>query len=339
MNIARKICIAAASAALLGAPAARAESNQSVLLLSYIRLLIAQQAPSVVADIAKDASAENKKQIVLAASRWTEDQIAGIRSKLEQHFPGQSRDVFREYVTRYTEGEQKQDAVFLKQTADALGLRIAPDYPTLRASLLQSTLKPDVDAESAFLGEVQTWLDVKQRQPDKTPALEIWLTRNQRGPAKIAPAARAAAPVEAVQQARPSDPLASAEAAPVANADVNVPADASPLDSISTQEKSRREKRLEEASAQMAQISAERKQFEDQNAAQKQAVAQAEADSMKHQAEMLAAVEQTAMQQRADSWSAHLKNAVGALIGAVGGAAGGVVGVQAGERAAGQIFR
>lgn len=309
------------------AAAANAESNQAVLLLSYLRLEIVQQAKPLSESIAKAASSEDRQAIGQAATQWTDNRIAEIRAGLEKRFPGQSRDFFRLYVARYTECEEKADAAFLKQTSDALGLATPPkDYASLRAELLRTELKPDVSATSKFLSELQTWLDVKQRQTGKAPPLGAWLSRND-----AAPAGSAAAPPAVV------DPLAAAEATAGNYAGTAIPDDANPLEAVSAQEKIRREKKVQSALTHMQQVSAERRQYEEQAAAQKTALAQAEADAMKNQANQMAVVEQAALQERQNSFGAHLMRAAVSIVGAVGGAAGGAIGASAGLQAADQL--
>ncbi len=328
MKIISAFIILAVTLALPVVAGAAADSNQGALLLSYLRLEIAQQAGPLSAAMAKETSRENQEEIARAVTQWTDTRIAAIRAGLESRFPGQSRDFFRLYVERYTTCEEKEDAAFLKQTAGELGLAVAPkDYAALRADLLRTALKPDVMATSQLLGEVQTWLDVKHRQPGKTPPLQAWLSRREDAPVRSA----APRPVK-------TDPLAAAEASAGNYTDSAVPADANPLEAISAQEKNRREKKRQDAIVEMQQVSAERKQYEDQAAAEKTARAQAESEAMKHQAEQMAAVEQTALQQRQNSWSAHLMNAAVSLVGSVGGAAGGAVGAAAGLQAANRMF-
>ncbi len=311
------LVIASINTAFVNAP--KMEGNPAILLPAYFRLCSVQQVAPLVADIAKEASPEIKKEIELAVAHWSADRVDAVRVELGQYYQQQSQKILGEFAVRYRAAEQSQDHDFLAQTAHDLGLRTVPkDYGALRAILLQTLLKNDLKLEASFLSEIETWLDLKQRLPDKTPPLVFWLTRKDRRPVSTAsstvdPAMR--------RPAQPVDPLVAAEAPSPNVGAVKIGSDVNPLDAMLAQEKALHEKRLHDTVADMQLIGSERKQYEDQVAAKKQAEAQAEANAMKHQAEQLAAVEQTALQQRENSWGNRLLNAALSIVGAGAGAA------------------
>jgi hypothetical protein len=334
----RGVCGIAVVAGLAAAPwvARAATGGQGMLLTSYLQLLIVQQIPTQARAMAAEAPQADRAQVEAAASRWAAARTARIRKGLEANLGAGARGAFQEFVAGFTSAESSKDEAYLHAISADLALRPGPrTYAELRQQLVDSVLKPDVEAGSEFLGELQTWADLRRSQPGKTPPLDAWLTR-----AETPSSSPSSAGASASGKARaPADPLADAEAGFSDDAAVPDSAGGNPLDTFTSLESSKREKKLLEAQAGMQQIAAERKTAEEEYASRKLAAAQAEADAMKRQAEQLASVEQQALEQRQRSWGNRLKSLVATTIGAAGGAFLGEIGSQAGQQAAQDLFQ
>ena len=328
-------------ASLLASPVSQAlsPSDSAALVTAYFRLLLAQQVPAQAKSMAEDAEPADRSQIEAAATRWTGSRVGEIRKSLEKRLGAAAKTAFQEFVARFTAAESKKDLAYLGQVASGLPLKTAPrSYAELRQALVESLLKSDVDAGSAFLGEIQTWSDLRDSKPDRTPPLNAWLARSGSGAPSAAGPSTAPAGTSA-KAAEPSDPLAEAEAGFAEDAEILDTSGSNPLDTFAGLEKAKRDKQLQEAQAGMQQVAAERKAAEEEYASKKMASAQAEAEAMKHQAEQLAAVEQQALEQRQRSWGNRLKSLVATTLGAAGGAFLGEIGTRAGEQAANEVFK
>ncbi len=321
-----------APAGLLAATSAQPPA--AVLLRSYYRYLVTQQvgaqAQTLTAQLPERVGAEVRS----ALAAWTGQRMELVRQELTAHFGDRGRQQFEQFFTTYSEAEGRNDPHYLQTLCDALGAKPYPaDYAALRQLGLNAWLKPDIQASSQFLGDVQTWLQLQQKTPNM-PTLAAWLTRDV--PAARPPAAPHAAPRP---QPTVAQQLASAEAPLPEFQPEPEQAGANPLDSFIAQRKERRERAVKEAQEGMAQVASERQQAEQEVASKKQAEAQAEAEAMKAHAQRLAAAETDALEQEKNSWSSKLKGIVGATISAAGGAFFGGIGAQAGQMAANLIFQ
>ncbi len=310
-------------------------SETAVLMRNYLRFILSQQVERQVAILADDALPGDRGEIEEAAHLWNGNQMGTIRQELEAAFGDESREQFEEFVSIFTTAEQSLDAELLQEVSMALRLHPMPaDYNALKRTSLDSVLLADVQKASAWLGEVQTWMDLRRRNQE-VPPLAVWLERDVRGAAPIATASAPAATPQPVK--RPGGRLAAAEAESSGNFEMEED-DESPLDAFDSMRRTRRERAMQEAEAGMKQVADERRAAEEEYAAKKLASAQAEADAMKQHAEKLAAVEQEALEQRKNSWGNRLKSIVGSTIGAATGAFTGGIGTRAGQEAANAIF-
>ena len=256
-----------------------------------------------------------------------------VRQELTAQFGGQGRAQFEQFVTAYSEAENKNDAHYLRGLCAALGASqpYPADFAVLRQLGLTAWLQPDIEASSKFLADIQLWLQLKGRTPNMPP-LAAWLARDQPAavPARVVPP-----PQKTIAQQ-----LAGAEAPmPEFKAEDEAAPGANPLEAFSAQRKERRERAAKEAQEAMAQVATERQQAEQEYASKKQAEASAEAEAIKNHAQRLADAEKQAIEQEKDSWSTKLKGVVGATITAAGGAFFGGIGAQAGQMAANLIFQ
>lgn len=321
---------------LAAAVPVRASANEADLLLrSLFRFRIAGQAAAQAAELGVRSGGDAAGQTSAAAEVWGGRANDAIREELETALGGRARDAFGGFVAAFTSAEQSADAAYLAGLAGKLGWKQAPtDYDALRQALVQDALRVDIAAAGRFLGEVQTWIEVRTRTPN-APSLRDWLDRAV--PASV-PAPAAAGVTTTRKAFRPLNPLRDAEASAGEYRAPEVET-GSALDAFGSTRSARREKALEEAQAGMQQVAEERRTAEEEQAAKKTAAAQAEAEAVKKHAEKLAAAETDALDQRKNSWSGRMKQIVTSTIGAVGGAFLGGVGSRAGEAAAEAVFK
>ena len=308
-----------------------ASPDLAVLGRCYMKFLLNQQVAAQAGIVAHEAREQDVPQIKQAASNWSAAKTDELRKELTAQFGNNARARFEQFVGDYTTAEKSGDAKLLAQLGEALGLSPAPaDYTSLRKSAIESFLQPDMAAGSKWLGEVQTWIDVRKKTAD-TPDLSIWLTRDQ--------------PTVVTKSTKPKktavkkpNSLAAAEA-DMGEFTAEEEESTSPLDNFDDMRKKRSDRRLEEAQTGMEQVSSERQAAEEEYAAKKTAAAQAEAEGMKRHADKLAATEKDALEQRKNSWGNRLKSIVGATISAATGAFTGGIGTRAGQEAANAIFK
>ena len=306
-----------------------ASPDMAVLGQCYLKFMLYQQVAAQAGPVAAEAPQADQDEIKKAAADWSASKTHAVRKVLTSEFGDDARAKFEQFVADYTTAEKAGDAKFLAQMAESFGFSPAPaDYASLRKSAIESFLQPDMADGSKWLGEIQTWMDVRKKTPD-TPSLSIWLTRDQ--PAVVTKTAKKK------PAAKKPDSLESAEAemGEFTAGDEEV---ASPLDSFDDMRKKRSERKLEEAQAGMEQVASERQAAEEEYAAKKTAAAQAEADAMKRHADKLASAEKDALEQRKNSWANRLKSIVGATVSAATGAFTGGIGTRAGQEAANAIF-
>lgn len=301
----------------------------AVLGRCYMKFLLNQQVAAQAGVVAQEARPEDVPQITPAASDWSAAKTGELRKELAAQFGDSARARFEQFVGDYTTAEKSGDAVLLAQVGEAFGLSPAPaDYTSLRRSAIDTFLQQDMADGSKWLGEVQTWIDVRKKTPD-APDLSVWLTRDQ--PTVVTKTAKKRTLVKKTD-------LESAEA-DMGEFTAQEEEGTSPLDSFDDMRKKRSERKLEEAQAGMEQVASERQAAEEEYAARKTADAQAEAEAMKRHADKLAATEKDALEQRKNSWGNRLKSIVGATVSAATGAFTGGIGTRAGQEAANAIFK
>jgi hypothetical protein len=317
----------------LGAAAACAvaqPSHTGLLLGGYLEMLVTEQVVAQARGLGGGADPAARAEVETAAQAWRAARLSMVRAGLDAEFGGAARGAFADFVARFTTAEQNADPVFLARTAADAGLQPAPaEYPELRAAALAAFLPVRLDEAGAWLGAVQTWVELRRTDPAAPPLVD-WLA----GAEAVAEESRA----EADAPLSPLESLAAAEPELGAAADEGAAAE-TPLDAFDSMRSRRREKALWEAEAGMKQVAAERDAAEREYAQKKLAAAQADAEAVKHQAERLAGVEKEALDQRKHSWGNRLKSVVSAGVTAAGGAFFGGVGAEAGQQAANAIFQ
>ncbi len=319
-----------AFAVLAAASTAAPAAGDAILLRSLFRFRIATQVAAQAGELGTKAGAAAAAQVTAAAEAWGRDANETIREDLEAELGAGARGVFSDFVAAFSSAERTADAAYLAALSGRLGWPHPPaDYDALRGQVVQVALRDEVAEAGRFLGEVQTWLDVRARTPG-TPPLREWLDR---GETAAPPSAAAPAP-----PARPVDPLRQAEA-PAGEFRAPELEAGSSLDAFGATRNERRTKAVEEAQAGMQLVADERRAAEDERAARKLSAAQAEVEAVKKHAEKLAAAETEALEQRKNSWSGRIKQVLTATISAAGGAFLGNVGSRAGEAAAEAVFK
>jgi len=315
--------------ALLASPAwAQPSTDAAVLLSAYARFTLAREVQAQALNLAKPLPEADAKQIVEQANTWMSTETAQLRAGLDERFGQSARDRFSGFVAEYTSAEKTNDLHYLGRLAGDAKLGSTPlEFSEMRRLVLDKWLTVPFEKGGRLLGEMQTWAEVRAKNP-QTPPLSAWLAREQ--------TTVAAAPVA---PPKPVNPLAAAEAA--VPEWVPPPADstpANPMDAFALSRKEKRDSALQDAQAGMQQMAMERQSAEQEFAAKKMADAQADAEAMRAQAQKMAAVEKEAIDQRANSWSGRLKNIVSATVGAATGAFTGGIGTEAGRQAADALF-
>ena len=319
------LCLTGFAAGCLGAAAQAPTTDAGALLSAYTRFVLAREVQAQALGLAKPLLEADARQIGEQANAWMAAETARMRAALETRFGAAAKDRFAGFVAEYTTAEEKEDLHYLGRLAGEAKLGETPfEYPALRRLVLEKWLAEPFEEGGRLLGEMQTWAELRGRDP-QAPLLAAWLARN---------AAAAGVP----SASRSANPLAAAEAeAPEYAAPAAEPA-ANPMDAFAQSRQEKRDRVLQEAQAGMQQMAMERQAAEQEYAAKKTAEAQVDAEAMRAQAQKLAAVEQEAIEQRANSWMGRLKNIVSATVGAATGAFTGGIGAEAGRQAANAIF-
>ncbi len=304
-------------------PVAQAVTDDEVLMLSYLKYQLVKEVSGQTAGIGESLDAETRAEIKTAADQWAKPRLRSVRDGLSERFGEQARGVFQAFIANLTKMEKQEDLSYLQLLCEACVLP-APwpgDYAELRRTLTDDKLADILTEGSAFLGEVQTWADLKNRGALRLPPLTYWLGRADDIQVELPPAnllREAEVPFpEYLEDEEEGDGF---------------------LDNFGSMRDEKRERQVEEAKAAMEQVAAERQAFEEEYAARQLAAAEKEAEGMKRHAQELAAVEAEALKQREHSWGARLKRIVGATVSAAGGALIGEVGSRAGQEAADALF-
>ena len=311
--------------------AATTGNDLSLLTSCYFRYLVAEQVPGQTAALTKAMPADTADQVQTVTAAWHKRQMDALRADLEAGLGDQAQARFEKFIGDFLQAEKSVDGERLAQLSQSLRLDPAPaDYPAFRKVVIDSVISKEMSQASCFLGEVQTWADLRGKNPN-VPPLDIWLSR--------APSSHAAAtPLPRSQAKKPVEKLADAEAAAPDLPEADAQPSSSPTDSFAAKRKEKHAKALAEANAGMEQVAAERQDAEQENAAKKLAAAQADADNIRQHAGKLAAVEMDALEQRQNSWGNRLKSIVGATVSAGVGAFAGGIGARAGDEVVSAIF-
>ncbi len=299
-------------AAVLGALYAVAGNRDGASMGALMRMELARQ---VVAEAQKMSALP---EVGVAAERFREQMLSHARVELVAAF--EDADTAQKSFAAFVDSVQAKPA----------------DYAPLRAEVAKGTLASDVASAGKFLGDVQSWLRLKDK--GEVPPLASWLARDE----KVAETARERLVSDGSAVAKPKkkkkrNSLRDAEAEP--GTFVEAPDDGgSVLGTFDAARKARRQKALKDAEAGMSQVSSERRIADEEYNAKKQAAAAAEAAAMQAHAQKLAAAEQEAVVQDQNSWKTRVKSIVASAAGAAGAAFLGNVGSRIGEEAARSLF-
>ena len=314
-------------AGLTLARAAAPATDAGCLLAAYTRFVLAREVQAQALNLAQPLPEADARQVADQSAAWMTAETAQLRGQLDTRFGDAARDRFAEFVSAYTAAEGTNDLHYLGRLAGEAKLGETPyEFATLRRLVLDKWLAEPFAAGGQLLGEMQTWADLRSKNP-QTPPLAAWLARSD-----PAPTSAAAVP------AQPANPLAAAEAGAPEFIPPAAGPPANPMEAFAQSRTEKRDRALQDAQAGMQQMAMERQAAEQEYAAKKMAEAQADAEAMRAQALKLAAVEQEAIDQRANSWMGRLKNIVSATVGAATGAFTGGIGAEAGRQAANAIF-
>lgn len=321
--------LCATFAACSAASAAEAQADASavnpvrVLLKSALRLGISAQVSATALEMVKGTDEKIAAEVAAADEVYRSAVGTEIREELLAVFGDSARSKFESFIDEFTQAETSADAEYLKNLAETSGdWKKTPDtYAALRAAVVQEDLAGDIAEAGRFLAEVQTWCDMKKKDPG-VPPVRIWLDRG----------------IQPKQAKQSKNPLREAEASVEDFADDGTTESAGVLESFGEGRKARRIKALEEAQAGMRQVAEERRAAEDEEAGKKIVAAQVEAEAVRKHAEKLAASQAQAIEQRRNSWSSRLKSVLTTAIGATSGVFLGEVGGRAGRAAADAVF-
>jgi hypothetical protein len=311
--------------------AAQPETDAGILLGAYTHFALAREVQSQALQMAQSLPQDVAEQIREQADVWMVAETRCLRDNLDARFGNDAKEAFADFVAEYTTAESQNDQHYLGKLATEARLGETPmEFAAMRRLVMDKWLAAPFENGSRLLGEIQTW--VERRDATASPlTLAAWLSRNQ-AHAPTPPPAAAPPP-------RPVNPLAAAEAPLPDFTPMPEGASSNPMEAFARSRQDKRERALQEAQAGMQQMAMERQAVEQEYAARKSADAQADAEAMRAQAQKLAAVEQEAVDQRANSWMGRLKNIVSATVGAATGAFTGGIGAEAGRQAADALFK
>ena len=297
--------------------AAQPETDAGILLGAYTHFALAREVQSQALQMAQSLPQDVAEQIREQADVWMVAETRCLRDNLDARFGNDAKEAFADFVAEYTTAESQNDQHYLGKLATEARLGETPmEFAAMRRLVMDKWLAAPFENGSRLLGEIQTW--VERRGATASPlTLAAWLSRNQ-AHAPTPPPAAAPPP-------RPVNPLAAAEAPLPDFTPMPEGASSNPMEAFarSRQTSANAPARSPAGMQQMAAGTP----------------GQADAEAMRAQAQKLAAVEQEAVDQRANSWMGRLKNIVSATVGAATGAFTGGIGAEAGRQAADALFK
>lgn len=161
---------AALAAAAAVAGAAAGSDPTPLLLRSLFRYRIVSQALAEAGRLSAGQDADAASQIAAAARSWKSEQMAAVRADLAGAAGEGAADLFRGFVEQFSQAEQAASADYLAVLSNRMGWRPAPaTYADMSRLVLDTLLADDVAAAGRFLGEIETWLDVRRRPPTHLP--------------------------------------------------------------------------------------------------------------------------------------------------------------------------
>lgn len=327
-----------AGAALLAIGGARAAvaPDVEVLVVSFLRIQATDRVVSESAALQEGLKPEDAAQVEEAMIAWQEARGGVVRDALQRQFGSGAEAQFAKFIDDFVVAAKAGDQGPLGRLCAALAIDPpCADYAELNRVVTEKYISGDVTDASWLLGNIQRWAELR-RGGRAMPPLAMWLTRDL----------PSAAPAPGAVQ-KPAEPLTGAAALRAAEAPVQITlpdaasgeAGASPLAALQDAWKKKREQTYKDAVTATDQMLTQRKEWEEEYAAQRKAKAEADAEAFKKHCEDLAKAEKDALEQQQNSWQAKVKGIVGSLISSSVGAFTGGVGTQAGEKMAEKVFR
>ena len=255
----KKICILSLwFAGLTVAVAVPPATDAGVLLAAYARFVLAREVQAQALNLAQPLTEADARQVADQAAAWMSSETAQLRGQLDDRFGENARDRFAEFVSAFTAAEGTNDLHYLGRLAGDAKLGETPlEFSALRRLVLDKWLAEPFAAGGQLLGEMQTWADLRSRNP-QTPPLAAWLARSV--PAATATSATPAQPV---------NPLAAAEAGAPDFIPPPAGPPANPMDAFAQSRSEKRDRALQDAQAGMQQMAMERQAAEQEYAAKK----------------------------------------------------------------------
>ena len=179
---------------------AQPATDAGVLLNAYMRFVLAREIQAQALNLAKPLAEGEARQVTEQANIWMASETAALRANLDARFAENAKDRFAAFVAEYTAAENQNDLHYLGRLAGDAKLGDTPfEFPAMRKLVLDKWLTDPFQKGSRLLGEMQTWADVRSKNP-QAPPLAAWLARDATAPAAPAP------------PSKPVNPLAAAEA-------------------------------------------------------------------------------------------------------------------------------
>ena len=150
---------------MLGAMAAGAQTpttDVGFLLKAYTRFVLAQEVQAQAQELARPRPEAEAQAIAAEAKRWMAAETDQMRAELADRFGQAARDRFSAFVAEYTAAEKDNDLHYLGRLAGDALLGDTPfEFPAMRRLVLEKWLTQPFADGSRFLGEIQTWSDLR----------------------------------------------------------------------------------------------------------------------------------------------------------------------------------
>lgn len=317
---------------------AKAAPDVEALVISYLRVQATERVVSETTAMQDGLSAEDAQQVADAMAAWQGARSGLIRESLQKQFGNEAQARFTSFINDFVMAARSGDEVPLGRLCAALAIDPpCADYPALNRAVTERYMADDVKDSSWLLGNIQRWAELR-KGGRPMPPLAMWLSRDV---PSTKPAAKGPAPTTHPAPAPGSvEALMAAEAVPqIMLPSENAEATASPLAIFQEQWKKKREDLYKDSNAATDQMLTQRKEWEEDYAAQRKSRAEAEAEAFKKHSEELAKADKDALEQQQNGWQSKIKGIVGSLISSSVGAFTGGVGTQAGEKLAQKVFK
>lgn len=319
---------------------AKAAPDVEALVLSYLRVQATERVVAATAEMREGLSAEDAQQVDDAMQAWQGARASLVRDALQRQFGNEAEARFTGFINDFVMAARSGDQGPLGRLCAALAIDPpCADYAALNQAVTERYMEGDVRDSSWLLGNIQRWAELR-RAGRPMPPLAMWLSRDVPSPSPSAAPKATAAPTRPAASPGSVEALMAAEAVPQITLPAeNVEATASPLAVFQEQWKKKREDLYKDSNAATDQMLTQRKEWEEDYAAQRKSKAEAEAEAFKKHSEELAKADKDALEQQQNGWQSKIKGIVGSLISSSVGAFTGGVGTQAGEKLAQKVFK